>query len=115
MSRPVGDRTVEFLWKSRTRLWVSAVLFFAVGDVVTTGVGLSADRIVELGPVVGPLMERYGVATMLVLKGGVFGGCYALYRVVPRPQTVGIPLGLAVLGVLVTGWNLAVLAAALVL
>jgi len=115
MARAVGDRPVEFLWDVRTHLWVGAVLFFVLGDVVTTSVGLRMERIVEVGPLVGTLIERYGVAAMVALKAGVCGGCYALYRVAPRPQTVGIPLGLATLGALVTGWNLAVLAVALVL
>ena len=113
MSRPVGDRAVDSLWALRAHLWVGAVLFFAVGDVVTTGVGFAVDRVVEIGPVVGPLIERGGIAAMVALKAGVCVGCYAVYRFGPRPQTVGIPLGLATLGVLVTGWNLVVLTVAL--
>lgn len=95
---------------NRAKLWLGALVFFVVGDVVTTGVGLSLGPIVEIGPVVGPLLRTYGLGVMLALKAAVLAGCYCLYRCVPRPHDVGVPLGLALLGVLVTGWNLTLMA-----
>lgn len=100
---------VEVLTRTRTHLWASAMLFFVVGDVVTTSVGLGLDQIVELGPLVGLILARYGIAAMVVVKVAVVGACYLAYCRVPDPHDTGIPLGLAVLGVLVTAWNLALL------
>ena len=97
------------LERARTRLWGLALLFFCVGDVATTHVGLSTHGVVEAGPVVAPLLRDHGLAAMVLLKGLVVGVAYAVARAVPDPQSVGVPLGLALVGVLVTGWNLVVL------
>jgi len=94
-------------------LWLGSVLFFGVGDVVTTSVGLRMDRVVEAGPVVAPLIEAHGTAAMILLKLGVFGVCCLAYRRVPVPSRLGIPLGLAAWGALVSAWNLLVIARAL--
>lgn len=112
---PPGGPFVVALWRSRVHLWLVAVAFFAVGDVATTAVGLASGRVAEAGPVVGALVDRHGVAALVALKAGTLGGCYLLYRTVPRPHGVGVPLAMATLGVVVTGWNLAVLVVAGVL
>ncbi|MDX1746826.1 MAG: hypothetical protein R3324_12875 [Halobacteriales archaeon] len=104
------DRPVaEILASTELRLWVLMVLFFCVGDLVTTHVGLSMPGIVEAGPLVGPVLEAYGPAAMVVMKGATVALFYGLYRVVPEPHSLGVPLGLAVVGVLVTAWNLVVI------
>lgn len=97
------------LERARTRLWALAFLFFCVGDVVTTHVGLSMHGVVEAGPVVAPLLREHGLAGMVLLKAVIVGGAYGATRIVPDPQSVGVPLGLALVGVAVTGWNLVVL------
>ncbi|MFB6157644.1 MAG: DUF5658 family protein [Haloferacaceae archaeon] len=112
MTAARGDSAADRLWRRRRGLWVIAVLFFAVGDVATTLAGLQFGRVVEAGPVVAPLIEVHGAAAMVALKAATFGCCYALYRVAARPHGVGVPLGLAALGVLATGRNLVVLAVA---
>lgn len=95
-------------------LWALTIAFFGIGDVLTTLVGLPLARVVEAGPVAGPLMSLYGTTeVMLLLKTGTVGVCYLFWRVTPAPYNIGIPLGLASLGVLVTTWNLAVIAAAI--
>mgnify|MGYP006275828315 FL=1 len=86
-------------------LWLLAVGFFGVGDLVTTAVGLRLSGVVEAGPLVGPLIDRYGVGSLFVLKSLALAGSYGVWRVVPAPHRIGVPLGLAVLGVAVTGWN----------
>lgn len=103
--RPVEDR----FGRAQRKLWGLAFLFFCVGDLVTTHVGLSVQGVVEVGPVVGPLLRDHGVAAMVVLKGVTVGAAYGAARVLPDPQSIGVPLGLALVGVLVTGWNLVVL------
>jgi hypothetical protein len=94
---------------TRAKLWGVMLLFFCVGDVVTTAVGLSMQGVVEAGPVVAPMLRQYGLAAMVGLKAATAGLFYGLYRVLPDPQSVGVPLGLALLGVFVTGWNLVII------
>ena len=98
----------------RTTLWVAAIVFFGVGDLTTTAIGLGVAGVVEAGPVVGPVIDRYGVAGIGLVKTLVFAGSYGLWRAVPAPHRLGVPLGLAVVGVGVTGWNSLVVAVALV-
>ena len=97
----------------RTALWATAVAFFGVGDLTTTAVGLGFAGVVEAGPVVGPVVDQYGIAGIGLVKLLVFAGSYGLWRAVPAPHRLGIPLGIAVVGVGVTGWNIAVIAVAL--
>lgn len=91
------------------RLWAIAVLFFGVGDAVTTGVGLGLDGVVEINPVAATFFQRSVFATMIALKSVAFAGGYALWRITPSPASLGVPLGLALLGVCVTLWNCLVL------
>lgn len=92
--------------------WVGAVAFFVGGDLATTFVGLRLPTVVEAGPVTTWLITGYGVGLIVPVKLGVVAGLYGLSRVVPRPHSVGVPLGLCALGVVVTVWNSAVIAAA---
>jgi len=100
---PLADRQVA--------LWVTGVLFFGVGDLLTTVVGLQVGGVIERNAVPAFLIERYGFAAMLGLKCLALGGCFVLWRVARRPHCLGVPLGLALLGVAVTLWNLHVLLA----
>lgn len=93
--------------------WLLVVVFFVGGDLVTTGLGLRLHGVAEQNPILAPILTDHGFVAMLVLKGIVVAGGYLLYRYVPHPQDLGVPIGFAVVGVAVTGWNLAVLAAAL--
>lgn len=93
----------------REELWGLTLLFFCVGDLVTTQVGLSMQGVVEAGPVVAPVLRAYGFAAMLGLKGATLGLFYGLSRLLPEPHSLGVPLGLSLLGLFVTGWNLVVL------
>ena len=96
------------------RLWLLAVFLFGVGDLVTTSVGLASSGVSEIGPIAGPLIEQYGPGAMVALKIGAFAGFYAIWRLVPRPHSLGVPLGLAFLGGVVTLWNLLVITLATV-
>lgn len=86
-------------------LWSIAVLGFGVGDVVTTAVGLRMVGVVELNPVVAGLLGDSLLGPMVAVKLLVLGGGYLLSRRLPRAPAVGVPLGLAALGVTVTAWN----------
>lgn len=91
-------------------LWLAAIAFFGIGDVLTTGIGLGIDGIREVGPLTGVVIEQYGPLSMVATKIGIFCSSYALWAVAPRPSRVGIPLGLTILGIVVVGWNLFVIA-----
>lgn len=97
--------TIDLLNKFRPHLWGCTILFFGVADVVTTSVGLQLGGVAEVGPVVAPFIRQHGLAAMILLKVGTFGVCYLMYRTVPWPYNLGVPLGLAALGGLVSVWN----------
>lgn len=104
--------SIELLQHWKPILWLAAVAFFGVGDVLTTSIGLEVSGVREAGPVTGALIETYGLPSMVAAKTGIICGCYALWAFAPRPSRVGIPLGLAVLGIAVVWWNLLVIALA---
>lgn len=92
-------------------LWLAAILFFGVGDLVTTTVGLTAGTATEVGPVVSMVVDRYGLAAVVGVKTGALLLGALLWRLTPDPYDVGVPAGLALVGVVVTGWNTWVLLA----
>lgn len=92
-------------------LWLLALLFYGVGDTVTTLFGLATGRGTEAGPAVLALVELSGLPTipvLLLLKVAVFVGFFALWRAVSSPGRIAVPLALTVVGVVVTGWNVSV-------
>lgn len=100
-----GDKRLASVRSPRT-LWTLAVTFFVVGDLVTTSIGVSSGQIAEVGPLGDPIVSRYGLPGMVALKLVVIGLSYLAWRVVPAPDRIGIPLGLLLVGVLVTVWNI---------
>lgn len=75
------------------------------------GAGAGLAVLSETGPLTAPLVEWFGPGVMVPVKTVPFGECYALWRLVPRPHSVGVPLGLAAPGVSTTCWNLHLLLA----
>lgn len=106
---PEAKRTSDLLVLYQRKLWILALVFFVIGDLVTTGLGVSSGQIVEASPVGDTILNQYGMYGMVALKFGVVGLAYAGWKVVPDPERIGIPLGLAAVGVLVTGWNCLIL------
>lgn len=96
----------------RVRRWAWALVlaFFVGGDLTTTAIGYATPGVMEGNPGILALLDGHGLVGMLILKAVVVLGAYLLYRVAPRPHDVGVPLGFGVVGVGVTGWNVAVLA-----
>jgi hypothetical protein len=107
-----GRSGVGVLHQHRLTLWAAALGLFVVGDTATTVVGLQSGYVVEVGPVVAPVVRGHGHTAIVGLKLATTGLCYAFYRLAPAPHSVGVPLGLATLGGLVSGWNLVVIAVA---
>ncbi len=94
---------------ARPPLWLLAIVFFGLGDLITTSIGISVVGVVEAGPVTAPLLQRYGLSAIVPLKSLVFGCGYLAWKFVPQPHCVGIPLALSLVGISVTGWNIHVL------
>jgi len=94
-------------------LWGAALLLFGGADLVTTAVGYPLAGVVEAGPLAAPLVRRHGVAALVALKVATLGTGHLIWRAVPRPQAVGVPLALVVVGALVAAWNAVVVVGAL--
>jgi len=92
-----------------SRMWFFAVLFFGIGDLVTTAIGLTIGSSTEANPLVAILVQRYGVVVLVPLKVTLLGSIYAVWRWVPIPHASVVPFTLALLGVVVTMWNTGVL------
>ncbi len=87
------------------RCWILALLFYGIGDTVTTLVGLSTGGAAEIGPLAGPAMEHYGSAGLLGIKIVIFGLFWFVWTVIDSPGRAAVPLALALVGVAVTIWN----------
>ena len=103
------DAVVDRVRAHQSTLWIAALLLYGFGDLITTTVGLAQRGIVEVGPVANPVVEAYGTPGLVVLKSATLVGSYLAWRLVPPPHRIGIPLGLAFVGIVVTGWNTAVI------
>jgi hypothetical protein len=108
MQRTTGP-SIDLLDDLRPLWWHGAVAFFIIGDLVTTIIGLRLQTVVEASPVAVWAINGYGLGMIFPLKLGVVSGLYGLYRVVPNPHRIGVPLGLCALGFVVTVWNCAVI------
>lgn len=88
-----------------TVLWVLAIGTYGVGDLATTLYFIFTTPVVEGHPIAGPVAESVGHWILVPWKALAIGLFYALYRVVPSPYRIGIPIGLVVLGSGLTAWN----------
>lgn len=102
--------TVDKLYYLDKIWWFSAILFFGVGDILTSYLGLVIIHpIIEVGPVAAVLVHKFNFGLATGYKFALLVIFYILYRVVPNPYSIGIPLGLSGLGVVVTAWNIFIL------
>ncbi|MFA1609460.1 hypothetical protein [Halobellus rubicundus] len=108
-----SDSSIELLSGLTPLWWQGTIVFFLVGDVVTTLSGYHLHTVVEASPLVAWLINTYGLPLLVPLKVAVVAGFYGLYRIVPHPHSIGVPLALCMLGFVVTVWNGAVIVAAL--
>lgn len=111
----VGARwqsSIRWADRNTRTLWLVAVGLFGVYDVGTVVVGLPAVESLQAGAASTSPAGQPGVVTIIAAKAVVFGVCYGLWRVAPRPHANGVPLGLALLGVLTAAWDTVLLARA---
>lgn len=95
-------------------LWLLAILTYVIGDLVTTAVGLRYTSLQETSPIARHLLDRFGSVVLAGLKLGGLGLFAGLWRLLPRPVSHGVPLGLTLIGCVVTLWNTALIVPAVV-
>jgi uncharacterized membrane protein len=93
------------------RPWAVVLALYVVGDSATTAVSLHWFGLVEANPLVAGLVGSVGVWALPVAKLGALAAYYLLWRALPAPYAAGVPLALATVGGVATGWNLLVMVA----
>ncbi|WP_256028312.1 DUF5658 family protein [Natronomonas aquatica] len=106
------ERAVPVVGGNDRWVWIAALLLYGVGDTVTTLWGLSTGGVTEAGPVAKPLIAAYGHAAILGIKTVVFPSFYLVWRALRTPGRIAVPFALAVVGAVVTAWNLLVIVGA---
>ena len=102
----MSETTVTVLGGRNVQVWVVAILLYGIGDTATTLWGLSVGGVAEAGPVAKPLIEAYGPHALLFVKAVVFGSFYLVWAGLRTPGRIAVPLALALVGGVVTAWNL---------
>lgn len=105
-SRPAWLRTLD---DNQLSLWVLAVLFYGIGDGITTVAGFRSDGVGEAGPLALAIVDTAGIGGFLLFKAGFIAFCFVIWSLVRTPGRFAIPFGLAVTGGVVTCWNAFVL------
>ena len=85
--------------------WIVAILFYGFGDIITTLAGLQIAGITEGGPLVALIVDQHGPGFIYVVKVTTIALFYLLWKVIPRPYRIGIPIGVSLVGIGVTVWN----------
>ncbi|NGM70254.1 hypothetical protein G6M89_14755 [Natronolimnobius sp. AArcel1] len=86
--------------------------FWVVGDLLTTTIGLQIPGVIEVGPVGRIVVAEFGVLGMILFKIGFTSLVFAIAERIPEPHHVGVPIGLALVGIVATAWNTVVIASA---
>lgn len=100
---------LSWLGDRERTLWFLAIALYGVGDGLTTAIGLWAVGATEVGPVVGPMVSVFGIVGLFLAKVLTVAVFYLVWYVLTSPARVAIPLAIAVVGALVTGWNAGVI------
>lgn len=100
----------ESLRRRQAELWLAALLLYGVGDVVTTVVGVRSADVAEAGPLATAFLDGAGVYGFVALKFALFAASFAVWRVLDTPGRAAVPGSLAVVGAVVTAWNVHVIA-----
>ena len=87
-------------------LWLVAISTFGLGDLLTTAGFLAAGMNFEGNPLAASLFSQFGMWIMIPWKLAVFAVFAGLYKLAPARINVGVPLGLALFGAVLTTWNI---------
>jgi len=103
-----ANQRVEAAAESRQftqSLWVLAIALYVVGDLVTTIYFIVEHGAVETHHFGSMAIDHLGLWMLVPLKFAAVGVCYAIYRIVPDPYPIGVPVGMILLGVFTSVWN----------
>lgn len=109
MASATGSPARSVIEAYEFELWSLAIVFFVVGDVITTGLGYRMPGVVEASPLPAALLAEVGLVALFALKVVAVTCAYLVWTAVPREYAVAIPVAIALLGLLTTGWNATVL------
>lgn len=118
---PEGDHGIAPLYRTRPRefylLWFLALLTYGAGDTVTTAIAVfTVPTLAESNLVLAGVLAHGGLAGFLLVKFLVLLAMLAIsVRGTRRDDRFAYywpPVATALLGVLLTGWNLRLLATA---
>jgi uncharacterized membrane protein len=90
-------------------IWYVAFLTWGVGDIVTTHIGLQEQGIVESNPIAEAIYDAAGTPGMMIVKLLLLLIALEIYRVHPDDYRKGIPIGFALLGIVIVINNVLVL------
>jgi len=85
--------------------WAIALVFYGIGDTATTLYFIHSGLGVEGNALVAPALEATGLWILVPWKAAAIGLFYGWYRLVPDDVSIGVPIGLTLLGAFLTGWN----------
>lgn len=86
--------------------WVGVLIFWIMGDLLTTYIGLQLG-LIENGPVAQIVLNR-GFEALIFFKlvfTSVMFMPYAYFRIKDKLFAIGIPVGLTLIGSFATLWN----------
>jgi hypothetical protein len=104
------EPALRVLQKIEWWVWAAAVALWGMADWVTTAVSMLYRFGGESNPIPAAVIEAYGHAGHLGFKLLVFAGLYLVWRTLPRPYRVAVPLGVAAAGTKLTVGNIQVIA-----
>ena len=91
--------------KTSDALWLLAFVSFVLGDLVTTAIGLELG-LIERAPLYSGRFAGLSLLPVAFSVKIVFVAiALAAFEWLPSPGNLGIPTGLAIVGVSVTAWN----------
>lgn len=100
-----GERAVNTLVAHSPLLWILAILTFGMTDIITTYLGITLEVAHEASPLAAAIFGEHRFGFIYVAKAAIFILFYLLWRFIPAPYNVSIPLGLFILGTAITVWN----------
>lgn len=95
--------------------WISGLLLFGLGDFSTTVLGLYTRNLTEINLIPHIIYNTLGVIGLLLIKIASLFGFYLFWRITPKKYQIGIPIGITIVGTIITAWNIYLLSYILLL
>jgi len=108
-----AEKILRLYQRLSTLTWAFAVALWGVGDWLTTWYPMTSGAGYESTPIIARTISEFGHLGHAGFKLVVFVGLGILYRVLPRPYRIAVPIGVAVAGAKLTVNNIDVIAAGL--